>query len=77
MKSEHYFKGHKTIFTDLMAVLKHSAEVVDKLNKNSKLFEDPDFGPHDDDEYGDHSMYLDGVTPGAVLPEDVVWLRPS
>lgn len=41
------------------------------------MYEDPEFGPNGEDEHGEKAMYLDGVTPGGVIPEDVAWLRPE
>ena len=45
--------------------------------ENKKKFDDFEFGPNQEDEYGEWALYLDGVTPGGILPEDIIWLRPE
>ena len=75
LKNEHYHEGSKTIFTDLTACLKATSQWVMELSKSGSLYEDEEFGPSEEDPFGQKSIYYDQVMPGYPLPEDIVWLR--
>lgn len=52
-------------------------------SKDGKKWEDPDFGPTEEDEYGARSLYRDGKMPDPAgtasypNPEHLAWKRPS
>lgn len=61
----------------MMAALKRATEWSNNLCSKHKKFIDFEFGPNEDDEYGEKALYYDGVSPGGILPEDIIWLRPE
>ncbi len=77
IKREHLHEGKQTICTDLLTTLKICSDLAQKLAKKKHKYDDPDFGPSSDDVYGEKALYYEGVTPGGILPEDVIWLRPE
>lgn len=65
------------MFTNIKAIMKYTSDLALELSKTGKKYEDPQFGPVEGDEYAQKSLFFDEIQPGAVLPEDIIWLRPE
>lgn len=77
LTKKHYFRGHPTILTCPIAALKKTLEITQNLSKTKKKYEDLDFGPNEEDNYGSRAIYPEAPISGYPDPETLAWLRPE
>lgn len=72
-----YFRGIKTILNSETAALKVVEDIFNNLPSGSN-WDDPDFGPSEEDPNGVKSIYYTEPFPKGLLnPENITWRRPA
>ena len=73
-----YFRDCKTILNSEVAALAEAERYFKQCESSGKKWEDPDFGPTEEDPHGAMSLYYTGETPsGHVDVEEITWERPE
>lgn len=73
-----YFRNCKTILNSEVAALAEAERYFNQCERSGELWDDPDFGPTEDDPHGAKSLYYTGETPrGHVEVEEITWERPE
>ena len=73
-----YFMEKTTILNSFQAALRRAEDLVKEYKAKGKTkFEDPEFGPQEENDRAQGSMYFEDPLPGYPDPEDVSWCRPA